>query len=145
MAGEGNKIYACRSATHAAAGIDGLTHAQIVPRSTGKEARNPILGGVEDAAVVDSDVRVRLFGHNQNALIALIGDAADDVVVQAIGAAGALEKCTVKDVMLTTILSDVDIPERDGGGKVAPFGIEGPALFGDSDTLATMMVWAAGA
>jgi len=141
----GDKIYACRSATHNSVGVDGVTHAQIVVRTTSREGRNPVLGGVEDVAVVGYDVRVRLFGHDQNALIGLIADAANDAVIDTVGEAGALEKVTVKDVMFTGILTDVDIPERDGGGKVAPFGIEGPALFGDSDTLATMLVWAADA
>lgn len=143
MAGEGNKVYACRGATHSAAAIDGVTHASIAIRPIAKTAGNAVSGGADDSAIVGYDIRVRLYGNNQNALTGLFGDAAADVVIDTIGAAGALEKCTIKSVNIIAALSDVDIPERDSGGKVAAFGVEGVAHMGDADTLALMVVWAA--
>jgi len=145
MANEGEKIYALRSATQNAAGVDGVTHASISVRPLARTALNSKSGGIEDSAIVGYNIRVRLFGHNQVALTGLFEDAAADTVIDTIGLAGALEKATIKSVNYIDAVADVDIPERDGGGKVAPFGIEGVAHFGDADTLALMIVWAADA
>jgi hypothetical protein len=40
--------------------------------------------------------------------------------------------------MFTEVISPVDIPAKDSGGKIAPFGIRGVVLFGSADTFATV-------
>ncbi len=139
MAGE--TIFAARNVKHPTDAIAGVTHAGIAGSAVEKvdqgDAGSP---GPADAMVPDKGLRVNVYGKDYAALLALVGAVAANVVIGTYGAAAALEKHTIKNVMFTGIMSEISIPEKDSGGKLAPFGVSGIALWGAEDTFALMVV-----
>ena len=77
--------------------------------------------------------------------LAKIGATAANLVLGTEGAAGTNEKLTIKNVYWTGPIGALEIPAKDVGGNLQPFGIRGLALWGAEDTLSTMIVAAADA
>ncbi len=121
----------------------GVTHASITPSCDSKidqgAAGSP---GDADVMVTNRHVAVALYGTDYAALLALVGVAAANQIFGTYGAAAALEKITVKNVTWTNVINPIDIPEKDSGGKLAPFGISGIAAFSAEDTFALMILGA---
>lgn len=100
--------------------------------------------GRAGAMVNRKDIVVRVFGTSILALLALIGSTKENFVGGFATPAGNLKK-TFKNVRFTTPLGTFTIKDKDTGGKISAFGIEGHCCWGDADTLATMIVTAADA
>ena len=131
--GAGDTIFGCRGATQGGA-LTGVTHGRVSPNTVYKvnqgAAGSP---GPADAVITDKDVVVELYGTNYAALLARIGVAAATLVINTYGAAGVSEAITITAVVFAEIINPVDIPEKDSGGKLAPFGIRGYANFGAAE------------
>ena len=130
MAGE--NIYALTGFTHGSA-IAGATYARIVPQTTHR--RDAVK---QRSVVTDRELAVEVYGNNARALYARIGVAKANAVLAVKGRAGAVETHTVKDVEFVEAIGAAEIPEADGGGKLASAGIRGFAVWGDDDTFETM-------
>ncbi len=144
MAGE--KLYTCRNAKHPTNAIGGVTHARIAPSTVHKVDQGAAGStGRAGTLVTDRGVMVELYGTNYAALIALLGATAANLVLGTEGLAGANEKLTIKNVYFVEAIAAIEIPEKDTGGKLAPFGVRGIALWGGADTFALMIVAAADA
>ncbi|HET6497424.1 MAG TPA: hypothetical protein VFH61_18915 [Thermoleophilia bacterium] len=79
-------------------------------------------------------------------LLAKIGATAANLVLGTQGAAGALEKITVKNVYFVEPVGALEIARKDVGGRLpSSFGARGIALWGAADTFATMIAPAADA
>ena len=142
----GNTIFACRYAKHPTAAIAGVTHCRITPGTVSKKDQGAAGStGRADTLVTDRGITVEVFGTDFAALTALIGATAANLVIGTEGAAGANEKLTIKNVYFVQSIAAVEIPAKDEGGKLAPFGVRGIGLWGDSDTFALMLVPAADA
>lgn len=141
MAGE--RVFACRYFKHPTNDVSGVTHVRVLPSTVSKvdqgAAGSP---GRADGLVTDKGVVVEVYGKSYAALIALLGVKANGVVGTE-GAAGANEKLTVKNVSFVEPIPAIDIPPKDEGGKLAPFGVRGIACWGGADTFATMIAAAA--
>jgi hypothetical protein len=95
-------------------------------------------GGADTFATVLTSTSAGAFG-----LLAILGTAQANAVIGTVGAGGAAEKITVKNVTWTMVTSNIEIPANDAGGKLALFGVRGYAAWASTDTLATMIVAAA--
>jgi hypothetical protein len=138
------KILKCRGATHGVTDINNITHAQIMPTATSKiDQGDASAPGPSDAVITDRRLRVQVMGTDWSELIALVGATAANLVLQITGASGANEKITIKNVYFSEIPSQIDLPEKDAGGKLPTVAITGEALWGSTDTFATMIVGAA--
>jgi len=126
-------IFACGGFAHGASTIAGVTHGKITPITVTR--RDPI---AKKSVVTDKDLVIEVYGNNARELYDLIGDAAANGVFTVVGRAGASETHTVKNVYFDQVLAPVDIPEADGGGKLATAGIRGICEWGGEDTFATM-------
>jgi len=144
MAGEAHPIYACRYVSHNAAEITGVTHASVQPSTVSVEdpgdAGSP---GPAESIVTNKRVDVVVYGKSYNDLLALVGATAADVVLGIVGAAGADEKITIKDVYFNSVPSEISVPPKDAGGQAPTCAIRGSAKWGADDTFATMIVAAA--
>ncbi len=139
MAGE--RVFAARNAKHPTSAIAGVTHARIVRSTTEKvDPGGAGATGRRSSAITAHGRVVELYGTDYEALLSLIGVKAN-CVIGTTGADGALEKVTIKNVRFAEVISAIDIPAKDSGGKLAPFGIRGVACGESSDTPATMEVW----
>ncbi len=140
----GEVIYVCRSFKHPTIAVAGVEYARITPSTTVKADRGSAgATGRAGSAITDKGVTVEVYGTNFAALIALLGQSAN-AVIGSEGEDGALEQHTVKNVKFTESISAVEIPSKDSGGKLAPFGIRGIGLWASSDTFATMIAAGAG-
>jgi len=144
MAGE--RIYAARHFKHPTSAVAGVTHARITVTTESKQDQGDAASaGRAGTLRTFNRIRLELFGTNYAALLALIGAASANGVLGTYGAAGDPEKITVKSVFFLEPIAQVEIPEKDSGGKLAPFGVRAMACWGQSDTLATMIVAASDA
>jgi len=105
----------------------------------GADAKGP----EEIQAGIAGDVTVRIFGVNPIDLLALLGSAAENVILKIKGAAGANKIITIKSVLFYRSIGTIRVAAPDGGGMVTMWGIEGRAKWGGSDTYALMIVMAA--
>jgi len=144
MAGE--TIFACRYAKFPTNAIAGVTHARLLP-DTVERADQGAAGstGPADGISEYNILVVELYGKDFAALTALIGATKANLIVGAVGAAGASEKHTIKNVIFLDGVAPIDIPAKDEGGKLAAYGIRGLALWGSEDSWATMLVAASDA
>ena len=137
MAGE--TIFAARSATPGSS-LAGVTHARISPNTVWRvdqgKAGSP---GPADALVTDKEVVVELYGTNYGALLGRIGQAAASCLIGTEGAAGADETITVTNVYFAEIIGAIEVPEKDGGGKLTVFGIRGFAHFAAGEAFADVV------
>jgi hypothetical protein len=140
----GSVIYAARYVKQTSTAINQATHAQINPTTVSRTdpggAGDP---GDREHLVTKKGLGVTIFGNDYTALLALVGSAAANIVIGTYGAAGALEKLTVKNVKFVGVPQAIDIPENDAGGKIGKFAIHGDCEWANSDTFATMLVAAA--
>ena len=142
----GDTIFACRSFKHPTVAVDGVTHCRISPTTVTKKDQGAAGStGRADTLVTDRGITVEVFGKDFAALIALLGATAANAVIGTEGAAGTNEKLTVKNVSFVEPIAGVEIPAKDDGGKLAPFGVRGIGFWGDSDTFALMLTAAADA
>lgn len=137
-------IFSAKDLRCPTAAVAGVTHGSITPSCDSKvdqgDAGSP---GDADVVVTNKHMAVAAYGKDFAELLALIGATAANAVFGIIGAAGASEMITVKNVMWNQAINPIDIPEKDSGGKIAPFGISGVAAWAAEDTFATMIVGAA--
>ena len=146
MAGEAQKIFACRGAKTGSTAINGVTHAALSPRVTKVIDPGPAgTPGQSESVVVDRGLGVSLFGHDMPTLLALVGTAKATIILQIYGPAGALQKLTLTNVYWNEVLGEMSVPAKDGGGKVPAFGIRGEVEWGANDTFAAVLVAAADA
>jgi len=140
----GSVIYAARYVKQTTTAINQATHAQINPMTVYKTdpggAGDP---GDREHIVTRRGLGVTIFGNDYTALLALVASAPANIVIGTYGAAGALEKLTVKNVKFVGVPQAIDIPENDSGGKIGKFAIQGQCEWGTSDTFALMLVAAA--
>ena len=132
-------IFACRGATYGSA-IDGVAYARITPRTVHKT--DPGIAGTPgpaDATVTDRELVVELYGYDYAALLACIGLAAASCVINTYGAAGASEALTASNVVFAESIGAIEIPEKDSGGKIVPYGIRGYVNFGAGETFANVL------
>ena len=101
--------------------------------------------GRKASLVTYRDLVIRVYGSNVAALLALIGSAAEQLVVGYQDGAGANRKRTYKMIRFTTPVGTVDIKSKDAGGKTAVYCVEGHGCWLSTDTLALMRVDAADA
>ena len=120
MAADANRIYACISLTKGAAAVNGVTHFRITPQHAFK--RDSI---TKKAVVCHSEVMIELYGNDPRALTLLLGSAAAAVVGTVLRDTGATGTETLTNVQFVEVLSPVEIPEADQGGKLASMGIRG--------------------
>jgi len=117
MAGEG--IFSLKTATHGSSLAD-ATHARAVPQTAFKEDNVK-----EEVVVTEHELAVEVYGNDAAELYARIGEAAASLVIEVEGRTGTDETHTFLLVEFVEIIAPVDIPEKDGGGKIAPAGIKG--------------------
>ncbi len=135
----GDTIFACRSATHGGA-LAGVTHARISPSTVWKVDQGPAGSpGPADALVTDKEVAVELYGTDYAALLGRIGQTAGNCVINTEGAAGADEALTVTNVYFAEIIGQVELSEKDTGGKLPVFGIRGFVNFGAGEAFADVL------
>ena len=138
----GDLIFHCTGATvgSSVAGVVAarVSHSSVVGISptvpTGAGARG-------EQQMQKQDIKVELIGKSIAALVALVGAAAANCVVDFKGSAGASQTCTAKSVMFSE-LGQVEFRDPDTGGKVVMHSVAGYCNWGDADTLATMLVFA---
>ncbi len=87
-------------------------------------------------------IYVTIYGTNYNALAALLDDGAANGVGYTKGPNGANEKVTFKNLHFIEAPQEFTVNAPDAGGMVSMWGVRGECELGDSDTLATMIVWA---
>jgi len=118
MAADTGKIFACKGCSIGGA-VDGVVFGRInyIPVS-----RRDNIG--KKSVVTDADVIVEVYGNNPKALLAKLATSAGCVfsVLRDDGSTGTE---TLTSVDWTEPLSSAEIPEADGGGKLASFGIRG--------------------
>lgn len=126
------------TATHGTA-IAGATHAKVSLATKMKiDQGDGAAPGPADACITDRDLVVEVYGTNFSALLAKIGVAAANLVL-AVATGGANGSVTLKNIYFGEAITAVEIPEKDGGGKLAPFGIRGYGNFSAGDTFASMI------
>ena len=101
--------------------------------------------GVAEIQRGKMSIRVMVAGLNQNALVALLDAVSTDLVLHYKGVSGANEKVTIKSAIFTNFDGPVQVPDKDTGGTLQRFAVSGEAEFGETDTFATMIVFAADA
>ena len=126
------------------AGLTAVTGAQYFSYTvTPTRVVDPgVAGGPGQAAslVTRRDLTVRVYGTNVPVLLALVGSAAEQLVVGYQNGAGANRKKTFKKIRFTRPLGTADVRAADSGGKVAMYGVEGRGCWLSTDTLALMVV-----
>jgi hypothetical protein len=136
----GDTIFATRSVAVGATPVAGASHARIVPATkfavNQGSAGSP---GPADAVITHRSLAVEVYGRDPAALLALIGAAAADVAVGTIGASGANETLTLSDVYFCEAIGNVEVSEKDAGGKVPVFGIRGYVTFGAGDVFTDVL------
>ena len=132
--------FMCTDAKHPTVAVGGVRAASIVTSGVVGEDPGPAgaAGGPAEVLLQKQRIEVTLLGNNPNALRALIGATAADLVIGCKGAAGANEKHTIKKVYFTDFVGQLDIRDPDTGGPLPMFGVRGVAQWGAADTLALM-------
>lgn len=140
------KIFVLRHAKHPTSEIAGVTHGRFSPGVV-KKTDPGSAGDAGDAEtlVTHMSLGVTVFGTDYAALLALVGATVANLILGTSGAAGALEKITIKNVYFDGVPQAMDLPKKDGPGTIAGFGVTGTAQWGTADTFATMLVAAADA
>ena len=128
----GNVIFACKSVTHGSL-LAGATHVRFVASTSYKidpgGCNSP---GDADCLVTDKGLAVEIYGNQFSPLLGRVGQAKASAVVEYYGSTGATKTGTITNVMIDEIIAPVDIPAKDTGGKIAPFGVRGTVMFGDA-------------
>lgn len=126
----GDTIFACRSAAQGGA-LSGVVGAKLSPSTVHKvdqgAAGSP---GPADALITDKGLAVELYGLDHGVLLGRIGVAAANLTIGTEGAAGADETLTITSVYFSEIIGPVEVPAKDGGGKLTVFGIRGHVHWG---------------
>ena len=144
--GANDSIFACRYAKHPTNSIEGITHAKINFPTVNVEDQGPATsGGREATALTHKRIEVELYGLNFASLLALVGVAPANCVIGIVGPSGVAEKITIKNVIFLTPIPSIEIPAKDSGGKLAPSGVRGEAIWAANDTYALMYVRASDA
>lgn len=141
-----NEIIAARYVKHPTTAVSGVTHFRI-NRST-VEVSDPGEAGTtgrQATRAVSGRINIEVYGHSYAALLTLLDAAAANAVLGYQDAGGNNRKITAKNAKGYEILSDLEIPAKDSGGKIAEFGVRLECLGGTEDTWATMLVDAADA
>ena len=142
MAGE--TLYSCRYAKHPTNAIAGVRKAGMHPATVEMMAPGDAGStGPEDHTVTDRFLAVTLIGTDYAALLALVGAQPANLVIGTTGTAGASEMLTIKNVIFTSVPSEVTIPDKDAGDVIQGFAVIGKCNWGAEDTFATMIVAAA--
>ena len=140
----GDTIFACRDAKHPTSAIAGVTHCRITPTTVSRKDQGAAGStGRAGTLVTNHGITVEVFGTDFAALIALLGATAANLIIGTEGAAGTNEKLTIKNVYFVESIAAIEIPAKDEGGKLAPFGVRGIGFWGATDTFALMLTAAA--
>ena len=141
----GDVIHVCRGAKHGSTTLANATHFAIsAPTQKSSDGGGAAYPGVKDEIVTKMDVFVEIFSNSYVELLALVGLAAANFVGLTKGASGANEQITVKNVVFSEAPGQIQAKNPGSTGEVGNFSIKGRALWGASDTFATMIVSAAG-
>jgi hypothetical protein len=136
MAGEA--IFECTSVSHNNVPLVYATHVRLLPAPTFKVDQGPAGSpGPVKAAVVHRRFAVEVYGLDHAELLALIG-VKGSTVIGILGPAGAAQQITITNVRMTDPLGPIEVPDKDGGGKLLPFGVRGDVCFGANDTFVTV-------
>ena len=138
------KIFKFRHAKHPTTALAGVLYGRFTPTTVSKvDQGGANATGRAGSATTKRGVEVEIYGTNYAALLALIGATAANLVLGTLGAAGANEKITIKNVYFVEPIGPIEVPEKDTGGKLQMSGVKGIACWGSADTFATMIVAAA--
>jgi hypothetical protein len=137
------KIFTCSGATHGVTSVADATHVEVMNED--QTIQDP--GNAGDVGPVEEQrvgmlTRIRLFSQDPSELQDLVGIAAANLVVNFKKEAGAAATATYKNIQFNKRVAQTNFPYRDGATKVAPFYIEGLQLTTDTDTPATLEVFA---
>jgi len=138
MAAGDVQVFHLMTATHGTA-IEGAQRAAIrVTTITGEQQGEPdAAGGPKKIQLQRFEIYVSVWGNNPNALRALVGATAANLVFTAKGAA-ATETHTLKNWAPTEFLGEFVFRSVDDGGPLPLTGVGGKCECGDADTLALM-------
>ena len=136
--------FMCRNAKHPTDAVAGVRAASIVTSGVVGEDPGPAgaAGGPAEVLLQKQRIEVTLLGNNPNALRALVGAAAANLVIGYKGAAGASETHTLKNVSFADFVGQLEVRDPDTGGPVSMFGVRGVGQWGAADTLALMWLTA---
>lgn len=138
------RIYACNGVpTHGGTGINSARSFSIpTDVITMTDPGNAAAPGVADEQTVYKTIEVAVNAMDPDELYDFVDAAAANWVGYFLGEAGAAKQATIKNVKFTRPPSFEMVP-RDQGGGVMMHVLRGRALWGASDTWATMIVIAA--
>jgi len=144
----GDRLYYLRAATKNVTAIADATHATF-SLTESKHVDDGVAGSPGPVEVLTGayyTLTGMVFGKNLNTFLALLGSAAENLVLGIEGAAGVNEKITLKNAKFGGggVLS-VNLPRATDGAGVQVYGIPFECAFAITDTPGTMIVPAADA